>query len=83
MSTVKVAEDILQVCYSVMDERGYEYDKNEYSSVRLGNDIDYVNLFEGIDKAALDEDDILVQFEVMRIVTDAETNEALGSIPYV
>lgn len=82
-SVVKVSDEILQTCYDIMEERAYEYDKNDYKAVSLGDMLDYVGTFEGVDESLLDEDDILVQFEAMRIVIDADTNEALGSIPYV
>ncbi len=82
-SVVEVSDEILQTCYDIMEDRVYEYDKNDYKAVSLGDMIDYVGTFEGIDENLLDEDDILVQFEAMRIVIDADTNEALGSIPYV
>ncbi len=82
-SVVEVSDEILQVCYDTMQEKGYEYDENDYKAVSLGDLIDYVATFEDVDEDLLDEDDILVQFEAMRIVIDANTNEALGSIPYV
>lgn len=82
-SQVEISDDILQVCYDVMDEKSYEYNKNDYKSVLLGDMIDYVATFDGVDNSSLDEEDILVQFEAMRIVIDSDTNEALGSIPYV
>lgn len=80
---MEISDDILQVCYDVMDEKSYNYNKNDYKAVALGDLIDYVSMFEGVDEGLLDEDDILVQFEAMRIVIDTNTNEALGSIPYV
>jgi hypothetical protein len=81
-----IDNETLQTCYRYADSLGYGIkDKEKYISILLGELlVDAVHTGGDNDKRAMiDKNDIIVIFEEIRIVIDAESGAVLGRIPYV
>jgi hypothetical protein len=83
-TNIIIDDNILQTCYLYADSLGYVINKkDEYIRVLLGkSNIAYVYTDEA-NSDMVDEDDFLITFQEVRIVIDADTGVALGTIPFV
>ncbi len=76
---------LLQACYEYSETCGYAIkNKEKYKSVLLDEaNIGYVSLDDDSKREMLNENDLLIIFDEIRIVLDADTGAVLGRIPYV
>ncbi len=81
--SVKVSQEVIENCVTYAAALGYE--TGEFRrAIRLGEDrmSAVTNKTEAAD-TALDADDLLLLFDNVRCAADAQTGEALGTIPFV